>query len=208
MLGSDSEAAIKAGLMALAARSEVMARLIDRHGPYTPRRDPHPDVFASLARAIIYQQLAGKAAATIHGRFEALVDGGLTADKVLSLPVERLRSAGLSGAKQAAVRDLAHHVTRGELELQSLDIMDDAELTRSVCRVRGIGPWTAQMFLIFQLGRLDVWPTGDLGVRKGYARAFGTDMPDAKSLAPLGDPFKPYRSMVAWYCWRATDAGP
>ena len=94
----------------------------------------------------------------------------------------------------------------GLLDLSTLDALDDDTLTRRLCRVRGIGPWTAQMFLIFELGRLDVWPTGDLAVRKGFGQAFGhDDAPTARELKPMGDPFKPYRSMVAWYCWRVLD---
>ena len=193
----------------LAGRGEVLAGLIARHGPYEPRRAAAPNVFQSLAKAIVYQQLAGKAAASIHGRFIALVEGPLTADKVLALDPEAIRGAGLSGAKRDAVLDLARHALDGKLDLETLDALDDEALTRSLCRVRGIGPWTAQMFLLFELGRLDVWPTGDLGVRKGYGLAFALPTtPTARELAPLGEPFRPYRSIVAWYCWRATDAPP
>lgn len=190
----------------LSERSPVLAGVIARHGPYAPRRSRSPDVFGSLARAIIFQQLAGKAAATIHGRFVAVLGGTVTPASVLAADPERLRGAGLSRAKRDAVLDLARHGQDGNLELADLDAMDDDALTRSLCRVRGVGPWTAQMFLIFQLGRLDVWPTGDLAVRKGFARAFGlTEPPRARALVPLGDPFRPYRSVVAWYCWRVLD---
>ena len=191
---------------ALSQQSPILAILIARHGPYQPRRAASPDVFGALARAIIYQQLSGKAAATIHGRFVDLCDGRVTADKVRSLELDLLRSAGLSRNKCAAVLDLARHAQEGLLELARMDALDDDALTRTLCRVRGIGPWTAQMFLLFELGRLDVWPTGDLAVRKGFGLAFGhSTPPTARALGPLGDPFRPHRSLVAWYCWRVVD---
>ena len=202
----DPHGVVSKALEELSARSPVLASLIKAHGPYQPRRAASPDVFGALARAIIYQQLSGKAAATIHRRFAALCDGSVVAEKVRPLDPDRIRSAGLSRAKCAAVLDLAHHASEGLLELSRLDALDDDALTRELCRVRGIGPWTAQMFLIFELGRLDVWPTGDLAVRKGFGLAFGhASPPTARQLQPLGTPFRPYRSIVAWYCWRVVD---
>ena len=198
---------IDTALKSLRSGDPVMAKLIATHGPYTPRRAAEPAPFAALCKAIIYQQLAGKAAASIHGRFQALIDGPLTPEGVLALDAALIRSAGLSGAKRDAIRDLAHYGTRGELDMATLDTLDDDALTRWLCRVRGIGPWTAQMFLLFELGRLDVWPTADLGVRRGFGQAFqGGETPSARELGPLGDPFRPFRSIVAWYCWRAADA--
>ena len=197
---------VEAALEALSARSEVMASLIITHGPYTPRRAVDPAPFSALCKAIIYQQLAGKAAASIHGRFEALIDGPINPERILGLDPDAIRGAGLSGAKRDAVLDLAAHGARGELEMSTLDALDDEALTRWLCRVRGIGPWTAQMFLLFELGRLDVWPTGDLGVRRGFGHAFRKgETPTARELGPMGEPFRPYRSIVAWYCWRAAD---
>ena len=198
---------IPQALHELADRSVVMADLIDRHGPYEPRPTENPDVFASLARAIVYQQLAGRAAATIHERFSGLLDGDVSPQAVLAADPEALRGAGLSRAKRDAVLDLARHAQDGLLDLAALETLDDEALVRRLCRVRGVGPWTAQMFLIFQLGRLDVWPTADLGVRRGFGLAFGhPETPTAKALEPLGDEFRPYRSIVAWYCWRVADA--
>ncbi len=206
-LADDPGGVIKAALDELSQRSEVLARLLHEHGPYAPRRAARPDLFGALVKAIIYQQLAGKAAAAIHRRFEALVEAQVRAERVLGLEVGEIRAAGLSGAKAAAVLDLARHSADGKLNLDELDSLDDMALVRSLCRVRGIGPWTAQMLLIFELGRLDVWPTGDLGVRKGFGRAFSmSDTPSAKELEPLGEAFRPFRSIVAWYCWRALDA--
>ena len=202
----DAEHEISTALSDLALRSPVLADLIRRHGPYRPRRTPQPDVFAALARAIIFQQLAGKAASTIHGRFLALFDGAPTPAATLALDPERIRAAGLSRAKRDAVLSLATHGQQGLLELGALEQMDDESLTRCLRRVRGIGPWTAQMFLIFELGRLDVWPTGDLAVRKGFSIAFGLPEPlSPRALGPAGDPFRPFRSIVAWYCWRVLD---
>ena len=203
---NDPDGVIGDALEQLSRRSEVVARLVEAHGPYLPRRALQPDVFASLARAIIYQQLAGKAAAAIHRRFEALVEAPMSAAEVLSLDPDTIRGAGLSRAKRDAVIDLARHTEDGSLDIDDLDRLDDEAVVRSLCRVRGIGPWTAQMFLLFELGRLDVWPTGDLGVRRGFGRAFAMSAaPSNRELEPLGDAFRPYRSIVAWYCWRVTD---
>ena len=120
--------------------------------------------------------------------------------------MEALRGAGLSGAKAASILDLATKVEEGLVELDRVARLPDDEVVRELVLVRGIGEWTAHMFLMFQLGRLDVWPTLDLGVRTGYARMFGlAEPPTSKELAPLGDRFRPYRSLVAWWCWRAVD---
>jgi len=203
---SSADQQIAAALHDLSQRSAPLGELISQHDPYEPRAADRPDVFASLARAIIYQQLAGKAAASIHRRFIALFPGEVSAEALLELGVETIRSAGLSSAKATAVLDLAKHVQEGALNLTELQALDDDALTQSLVRVRGIGPWTAQMFMLFQLGRLNVWPTGDLGVRRGFGIAFcDGETPTARELAKLGDPFEPYRSIVAWYCWRATD---
>jgi DNA-3-methyladenine glycosylase II len=201
-----SESSIQSALTHLGAQSPILSRLIKTHGPYTPRRASNPDVFKSLAKAIIYQQLAGKAAGSIHKRFVDLLDGTVSPEQVLALDPDIIRSAGLSGAKRDAVIDLAQHTIAGRLVLEDLDLLDDNTLTQTLIQVRGIGPWTAQMFMLSELGRLDVWPTGDLGVRKGFALAFETPtVPTAKALGPLGDSFRPYRSIVAWYCWQELD---
>jgi DNA-3-methyladenine glycosylase II len=192
----------------LAELDPVMRTMLARVGPCDLRRGrarrPH---FAELARAISYQQLAGRAAAAIHGRFVALFDGnGPTPEAVLALPVDRLRGAGLSGSKTASIRDLAEKVVDGTVQLDRIARLPDDEIKRELTLVRGIGPWTAEMFLIFQLGRLDVWPVDDYGVRNGYARLYGlADVPKARELVPMGDRFRPYRSVAAWYCWRAAD---
>jgi DNA-3-methyladenine glycosylase II len=185
-----------------------MRSMLDRVGPADLRRGrPRREHFAELARAILYQQLAGRAAAAIHGRFAALFDGELpTPDAVLALPLDALRGVGLSASKAASIRDLAAKVLDGSVQLDRIARLPDDEVVRELTLVRGIGPWTAEMFLIFQLGRLDVWPVGDFGVRKGYALLYGLAEPPAPAdLAPLGDRFRPYRSIAAWYCWRAAE---
>lgn len=185
-----------------------MRSMLDRVGPADLRRGrPRREHFAELARAILYQQLAGRAAAAIHGRFAALFDGELpTPDAVLALPLDALRGVGLSASKAASIRDLAEKVLDGSVQLDRIPRLPDDEVVRELTLVRGIGPWTAEMFLIFQLGRLDVWPVGDFGVRKGYALLYGlAEPPEPADLAPLGDRFRPYRSIAAWYCWRAAE---
>ena len=194
-----------AAARALAAREPVIARLLEATGPPAippSKRTP----FEALARSITFQQLSGKAAGTIYGRFEAAVGGVPTPDAVLATPIEELRGAGLSAAKAASIIDLAEKVVDGTLPLDRVSKLDDEELIERLVIVRGIGRWTAEMFLIFQLRRLDVWPIDDLGVRKGYGMAWGLPaMPTPKALAELGDSLRPYRSVGAWYCWRATE---
>jgi DNA-3-methyladenine glycosylase II len=192
---------------ALIRKDPALRKLVRDVGPCTMgwdrTRRPH---FAELARMICYQQLAGAAARTIHGRFEALFGGHPTPDAVLAISNDALRGAGLSAAKAASIRDLAVRVDTGEVKLTRMGRLPDDEVVRELTLVRGIGRWTAEMFLMFQLGRPDVWPVDDLGVRKGYSLIYGLPaMPVARDLDPLGERFRPYRSVVAWYCWRAVD---
>jgi DNA-3-methyladenine glycosylase II len=190
----------------LSDRDPVLRRLIAQAGP--PRVNPPSDThFAALVRSVLYQQLAGAAAAAIHGRLIAALGGEVTPERLLSLPTDTLRAVGLSGNKTASLQDLATKVLDGTVVLDppGLRAESDAELVARLSTVRGIGKWTAEMFLMFQLRRLDVWPTGDLGVRKGFGLAWGIATPTAKELEPLGDPYRPYRSVVAWYCWRAAE---
>jgi len=169
-------------------------------------RPPQRTPFEALVRSICFQQLSGKAAATIHGRFVEAAGGVVTPETVAAMPLEEMRRAGLSAAKAASVSDLAQKALDGTIPLDRLHRLDDEELIERLVVVRGIGRWTAEMFLIFQLRRPDVWPVDDLGVRKGYARIHGlAAMPTPKELAVLGDVYRPYRSVAAWYCWRATE---
>ncbi len=164
------------------------------------------DYFNALVRAIVYQQLAGKAAAAIHGRFVALFGGEPVPQAVLAAPDGALRGAGLSMAKMVAIRDLALKSTDGTVPLERIEKLPDDEIVARLSAVRGIGRWTAEMFLIFQLGRQDVWPVDDLGVRRGYAVIHRlTAWPKPKELQALGEIYRPYRTAAAWYCWRTAD---
>ncbi len=190
----------------LADQDPVMRRLVAETGP-PDVRPPAETHFEALVRAILYQQLAGAAAAAIHGRLIAAMSGEVTPGKLLSLPTQTLRSAGLSARKTTTIQDLAAKVLDGTVVLDpaGLRAESDDEVISRLTTVVGIGRWTAQMFLMFQLRRLDVWPTGDLGVRKGFGLAWEIPMPTAKQLELLGEPYRPYRSVVAWYCWRASE---
>jgi DNA-3-methyladenine glycosylase II len=188
----------------LATRDPAFVPIIDRAGPARMRAKDPDGHFGALVRAIAYQQLAGKAAAAIHGRFRALIPGPLTPEAVLALPETAMRGAGLSTAKTASIRDLAAHAAGGELALAALPRLPDDEIVARLSAVRGIGRWTAEMFLLFELRRLDVWPTGDLGVREGWRLAHGLEaQPTPKVLEVLGEPLRPVRSVAAWYCWQA-----
>lgn len=182
-----------------------MAHVIKLAGP-VELREPSGDSFAALVRSIMYQQLAGAAASSIHGRFMKLFSDALSPEAVLALPEGALRSAGLSGAKAAAVIDLAKKVGDGSVPLHDVETLTDDALVARLVQVRGIGRWTAEMFLMFQLRRLDVWPVDDYGVRKGWALAHKfKDLPAPRSLQADGERFRPYRSIAAWYCWRVVD---
>jgi DNA-3-methyladenine glycosylase II len=182
-----------------------MARVIKAVGPLK-LRDPLDDSFAALVRSITYQQLAGAAAAAIHARFMKLFIGALSPTAVMALPEVALRSAGLSTSKAAAITDLARKVEDGTVPLHDVESLSDDELVERLIQVRGIGRWTAEMFLIFQLRRLDVWPVDDFAIRKGWAIAHKLkDLPRPRALQAEGDRFRPFRTVAAWYCWRATD---
>ncbi|MEA2686331.1 MAG: DNA-3-methyladenine glycosylase [Actinomycetota bacterium] len=199
---ADATAALGAADPALAAAISILGpcRLV--------RGRAAGGAFGALARSICFQQLAGAAASAIHGRFAALYDGRPTPAAVAATPEEVLRGVGLSAAKVASIRDLAAKALDGTVRLEGWNRMDDDEIVDRLVTVRGIGPWTAQMFLIFQLNRPDVWPTGDLGVRVGYGRMHGLDVaPTPAGLAAAGEIYRPYRSIAAWYCWRTLD-GP
>jgi DNA-3-methyladenine glycosylase II len=189
----------------LARRDRIMRRLVKQHGPCKIPRSTD-DHFYALAESIVYQQLAGAAAAAIFGRFCAIYDGDLSPERVLRTREKTLRGAGLSPNKLASIRDLATKVLDGTLPLDRLSRLPDEQIIERLVTVRGIGRWTAEMFLMFQLRRGDVWPVDDYGVRKGYMRAYGLkDLPKPKELMALGEPFRPYRTTAAWYCWRAVE---
>ena len=200
-----SAARITDATRALAVLDPVMDRLVAEHGvPTFGRTLSGRSRFEQLAESICYQQLAGKAAEAIWRRVRATVDGPFTPEAVLAVGYDRLRAAGFSNAKTLSVLDLADKVAAGSVRLDRIGRLPDEDVITELLPVRGIGRWTAEMFLIFTLNRLDVWPVDDFGVRAGYGVAYGVDpMPTAKELAPLGDKFRPYRTLAAWYCWQA-----
>ncbi|HYW32173.1 MAG TPA: DNA-3-methyladenine glycosylase [Gemmatimonas sp.] len=201
---------IRSAVATVAAADPRMAEAIAQVGPCTllPRREGTH--FDHLARAIVYQQLSGKAAGTIHGRFVAACGEGPgvppTPHSVLAHDEVTLRTCGLSAAKTAAIRDLAQHTVDGRLPLEFVEQMDDEAIIDALVAVRGIGRWTAQMFLMFRLGRPDVLPVLDLGVRKGAQRIYRMrSLPEADRLEKVARTWRPWASVGSWYCWRVLD---
>lgn len=193
-------------LQHLAAADPRLAPLIERHGPptYTTTRDP----VLSLARAIVYQQLSGKAAATIWGRVLDLYPRRRfpPARAIIATPDARLRAAGMSAAKAAALKDLARHVVEKRVVPSRLPAATDEEVAAMLLPVRGIGPWSVDMFLMFALARPDVLPVGDLGVRKGMQRHWKLrKLPEPDRMRALAEPWRPYRSVGSWYMWRLVE---
>ncbi|MGQ0617442.1 MAG: DNA-3-methyladenine glycosylase family protein [Acidimicrobiia bacterium] len=201
---------VRAAADQLAERDPVMARLVAEHGP--PRLAGHrrgPTRFEQLAEAIVYQQLAGRAAAAIWSRVRAVAPDAFEPPALLAAGHEALRAAGCSNAKAVALCDLAAKVAGGDVRLERIGRLGDDDVVAELTKVKGIGRWTAEMFLIFSLRRLDVWPVGDFGVRAGYAKAYGlATAPAPTELMSLGERFRPYRTVAAWYCWRATESMP
>jgi DNA-3-methyladenine glycosylase II len=193
----------------LAEADPVLGNLIARVGEFTMRPRPTQSLFAALLRSIVYQQLTGKAAETILGRVIRTCAPRRfpTPDDILRLPPERLRDAGLSTAKTAAVRDLAAKTLDGTVpSLARIRRMDDEEIIEHLTSVRGIGRWTVEMLLIFRLGRSDVLPLADLGIRKGFARVFRKrELPQPEAMLRRGERWRPYRSVASWYLWRAVE---
>ena len=194
----------------LSARDPRLAALIAKVGPFTVKPGELVRPFDALAESIAYQQLSGKAAATIFGRVRALYPRRkwFSPELVIATPDETFRGAGLSRSKTAAIKDLAAKTLDGTVPTRAaLDRMSDEEIIERLTQVRGIGRWTVEMLLLFDLGRLDVWPVDDYGVRKGYAKTFRKkELPKPKELHAIGEKWRPYRSVAAWYFWRALDA--
>jgi DNA-3-methyladenine glycosylase II len=186
-----------------------MAELIARARRFERNTSPLVRPFDALAESIAYQQLSGKAAATIWKRVKALYPRRKWLDPklILATPDEAFRAAGLSTSKTRALKDLAAKTLDGTVPSgRALAKMSDEEIIARLTTVRGIGRWTVEMLLLFDLGRLDVWPTSDYGVRKGFAKTFGRRrLPTPKQLLRLGEKFRPYRSVAAWYFWRALE---
>lgn len=194
---------------ALCKADRRLARVIAKAGPFTLRPEKIQSPFHALLRAIVYQQLSGKAAATILSRALALMPGkgGPKPQALLDVPEELLRGAGLSRAKVAAVKDLAAKSLDGTVPtLARLVKMSDEEIVSRLVQVRGIGPWSVEMLLMFRLGRPDVLPVSDLGVRKGFMLTYNhPEMPTTSHLLEHGERWRPYRSVASWYMWRAVD---
>jgi DNA-3-methyladenine glycosylase II len=188
----------------LKSADPVLAAIIERVGPYRPRHAT-PD-FENLARSIAYQQLHGKAAATIFGRLLAACENCLTPESVLSLSVEQMRACGLSKQKLSYIRDLAEKTIRGDVVFEQLPSMEDEDVIEHLTRVKGIGRWSAQMFLMFALRRPDVMPTVDLGINTAIKRAYRKrQMPKPLQILKLAEPWRPFRSVACWYLWRSVD---
>ncbi len=194
----------------LRAADPALASIIDAVGPFRMELKSSRSVFGALAEAIVYQQLSNKAAATIYGRVEALyphATDGFTPRHILKTPDDKLRGCGLSRAKVLAVQDLARRVTSGELPtLDEAHRLEDGALIERLVQVRGIGRWSAEMFLMFRLGRPDVLPLDDYSLRKAFATAFRKRaLPSPQALEKAGEKWRPYRTVASWYLWRALD---
>ncbi len=193
---------------ALRKKDKRLRNIINACGPCTLK--PKRGYFEALCRAIVGQQLAVKAAATIYERFRKLfANGRPNPDELLRIPKRKLRAAGLSNQKMSYLLDLAIHFTEGTIPHRRLSRMTDDDVIETLTIVKGIGVWTAQMFLMFVLARPDVWPTGDLGIRRALERSFEVSTEASlDDLEQMGEPWRPYRSYAAWYLWRSLDAVP
>lgn len=195
----------------------IVAEIVDADKRFQPIIDSHPlctigrspasvSHFESLVESVISQQLAVKAADTIHGRLVALAGGKMTPKRVSALNATDLRSAGVSGAKVKTIQGLSNAALTGEVSIDELHLLEDEVVAKQLTSLWGIGPWTVDMFMMFQLGRLDIWPTGDLGVRRGWEKIHALkEQIEPKKLELRGNKFRPHRSVVAWYCWRALE---
>jgi 3-methyladenine DNA glycosylase/8-oxoguanine DNA glycosylase len=195
----------------LRAGDEILAGVIDAVGPFRMQLIGASSIFGALAQAIVYQQLTGKAAATIFARFRALFPGSdPTAEQVLTASEDELRGAGLSRSKLLSLRDLAAKTVSGDIPtLDEIRHMEDEAIIERLISVRGIGRWTVEMLLIFRLGRPDVLPADDYGIRKGFARAYTQgDLPARKDVETYGVRWKPYRTVASWYLWRLAEQAP
>lgn len=189
----------------LRAADPVMRDMIDAVGPFTLRL--HRDRFGLLVRSIISQQISTSAARSIRGRLQEISGPkGFTAANLVRFTVDQLRSAGLSPQKASYVNDLAEKVNDGTVNLRQIGRLSDERVIKQLTQVKGIGRWTAQMFLIFSLGRPDVFPHDDLGVRTAIRDQYGLDdLPDKEASLAIAEPWRPYASVASWYCWRTLD---
>lgn len=210
-LVSHSTPQLEQALLHLAAADPVMALLIQERGPLTVTAMPHGDYFFTVLDAIASQQLSSKAAATIVNRIRALVPGDETptAQQILEVAGQTLRDAGLSWAKVGYVKDLAARVASGRLDLVHVSGMSDEEIVKELIAVKGIGRWTAEMFLLFSLARPDVFAVDDYGLRVAMKRLYNMpDLPKPASMRAIAEPWRPFRSYASLYLWRSLDASP
>ncbi|SRR5260370_21836223 len=186
-------------------KDPVLAEIIRRTGPFTMQyRDPR---FETLVRSIVYQQLSGKVASVIYGRLEAAVGmAGITPESIMKLRIDRMRRLGLSRQKTTYIRELARHTKRGSVVFESLPEMEDALVIEHLTKVKGIGVWTAQMFLMFALRRPDVLPVADLGIRIAMKKAYNlSDLPKPPEMEQIAAAWRPWASVASWYLWRSLD---
>lgn len=208
MKSADSSALGRKAIAHLRKVDPTLGEVIDRIGPYKGWPSGNGTHFDAVARSIVFQQLSGKAAGTIHGRFQGLY-GGRTPhpEELATTSDEQLRSIGLSRQKSAYLKDLGARVASGQLPIETLHELTDEEIITALTQVKGIGRWTAQMFLMFRLGRLDVLPDLDLGIQKGMQKAYRLrKLPTPERVKKLGAKWAPYRSIGSWYMWRLLDS--
>jgi DNA-3-methyladenine glycosylase II len=196
---------MRKAILHLKKADPVLGSIVDRVGPY--RIEYREPGFETLVRSIVYQQLSGRVASVIFGRLAAAVPGGkITPEGILKLSPARMRKLGLSKQKTTYIRDLARKTVRGKVQFEALPNLPDHEVIEHLTQVKGIGVWTAHMFLIFALQRPDVLPTGDLGVRVAIRKAYGMDdLPHPKQIEELACSWRPYCSVASWYLWRSLE---
>ena len=197
---------VASALNQLKLADPILSEIINRVGDYRLEyRDPS---FETLVKSIVYQQLSGRVASVIFARLVAAAGGKLTTESILKLRPARMRGAGLSAQKTVYIRDLARHTRDGHVVFEELEQLRDEEVIETLTMVKGIGVWTAHMFLIFALRRPDVLPTGDLGIRAAIRKAYGlAELPKPVEIETLARPWRPYCSVASWYLWRSLDAG-
>jgi DNA-3-methyladenine glycosylase II len=196
---------MKDAILHLKQRDPILAEIIDRVGEYRIQfRDP---VFETLVRSIVCQQLSGRVASVIYGRLHQAVAGQMTPESILKLRPARMRKLGLSTQKTAYIRDLARHTRDGAVVFEELPALSDGDVIERLTMVKGIGVWTAHMFLMFALQRTDILPTGDLGIRTAMRKAYGLpEMPQPSDMEQIATRWRPYCSVASWYLWRSLES--
>lgn len=185
-------------------KDKLLAPIIKKWGPCQIRPKKHMDYFQGLVGDIIGQQLSGRVADVIEGRVKKLMKNKVTPDRILALPEQKLRDCGMAWAKVRAIKDLALKTKSGQLKVKNLNKLPDEEVRRELIAVKGIGPWTADMFLMFKLGRPDIFPTEDLGIKNGFEKITGKKFDKIKS-AKFAERWKPFRTVASWYIWRSLE---